>query len=217
VRKKLFFVFLVLGAFLCFTQSASASTVTFTLDVEFSGATPPAGSPPWLTATFVDVVTGEVTLTMDASGLTGSEFVDDWFFNITDESLLGFLTFNYQGGSSSGPAANTIGQSADSFGEPAKEFDILFDFEQSNNPSLDRFGAGEVVVYQILGTGLTADMFLALNEAGKGPFNSAAHVQGIGPTGDDSGKIGFVPIPGSVLLLAPGLVLLGALRRRFRS
>jgi hypothetical protein len=49
-----------------------------------------------------------------------------------------------------------------------------------------------------------------------GGYYSAIKVREIdGPEG--SGTIGFVPIPGSALLLAPGLILLVAIGRKFRS
>ncbi len=69
--------------------ASGASAVTFDLDREFSGATPPSGPDPWLTATFVDVVAGTVRLTMDSFGLVDSEFVREWLFNIDPALNLG--------------------------------------------------------------------------------------------------------------------------------
>ena len=53
---------------------AGAATLTLGLDVEFSGGTTPAGTPPFLTATFDDSFGGpnDVRLTMSSSGLVGA-------------------------------------------------------------------------------------------------------------------------------------------------
>src|SRR5688500_8097342 len=61
-----------------------AAVVTYNLDVEFSGATAPSGPAPWATASFDDSYGGPntVRLTMTTGGLTGSEFLSGWYFNL---------------------------------------------------------------------------------------------------------------------------------------
>jgi hypothetical protein len=68
---------------------------------------------------------------------------------------------------------------------------------------------------------LNAESFNFTNEGGN--FLSAAHVQGIGPSGDDSGWIaatGTTDIPEAASVLSLGLGILGigliASRKRFR-
>ena len=87
MRTKLLFVFLLLGAFLCFTLPASAAIVSWDLVSEFSGAQTPAGTAPWGNATFEDTDTDEVTLTMTSLlnqpvGSTDEHF-KLWYFNFT--------------------------------------------------------------------------------------------------------------------------------------
>ncbi len=179
--------------------SAQAATVTFDLNVEFSGADEPVGTAPWLTATFDDMGTpGTVRLTMDSSGLTASEFVDEWLFN----SDVAIDSFTYV----SGQAADST-YSADAYkADGAGFFDLKFDFPASNS---DRFGANETSIYDLAGTGITADTFNTLSTtSSKGQFGSAAHIQGIGDGANGSGWIGnapAVPVPNSMLLFGTGL------------
>jgi hypothetical protein len=217
--------------------TANAATITFNLDIAFSG-TPPGGSAPWLTATFDDGGTpGAVVLTMSASGLIASEFVgggpqgQGWLFNFnTDDFSLADLEFSYNAVASTGPAADVTtainGYKPDGDGF----FDIKFEFPTANNE--DRFGAGEVVVYNITSTTdpiepIVADSFNLFSSSiggdnkgagGQGLFLSSAHVQGIyneqNPDNANSGWVGAVPIPSAMWLFGSGLLGLIAIRRR---
>ena len=92
MKKKLFLFAsgcILAGLLLIHAIPVLASTITFNLDYQFSdGGTDPAGTAPWLTATFQDTGTDEVTLTMNSSGLTGFEKVTEWYFNLSDSALL---------------------------------------------------------------------------------------------------------------------------------
>jgi hypothetical protein len=220
MRTKFLFVFLLLGAFLCIFQPANAATVTFNLGNEFSGAFEPAGSPPWARATFTDLAPGTVRLTMSALNLTGSEFISEWFFNLETGLNPNDLTFDYVDATAVGGSGNvsisTGVNNQDADGQKGFGFDIRFGFPFAASPAGNRFTNGEEVIYDIEDTTITANSFNLRNKDDQGEFKSAAHVQGIGGNDNNSGFIA-TPIPGSALLLAPGLILLVAIGRKFRS
>lgn len=191
--------------------AARGALVTYDLDVEYSGATPPAGAGPWLRATFDDGgAPGSVSLTLTALNLTGGEFVNDWLFNLDPGFSAKSLNFAVQ--STTGTFATPVVVTGDNDHSAAGStmFDILIDFD--NAPPASRFGAGESITYTITGIAtLTANAFNFLSVGGgQGPFFTAAHVQGIGASGNDSGWV--VPEPASLGLLALGVTAL--LRRR---
>jgi hypothetical protein len=196
--------------------TASADLI-FELDQEFSGATPPAGPAPWLTAVVQNSGTDTVTLTL-TSNLIDDEFVSEWNFNFDPTGDLDGLNF-VQG---SGPTA-VVTTGLDAFqADGDGQYDINFVFPQA--PPAVRFGAGATAVFTITGLGITESSFdfLSAPAGGHGPFKSAAHVQGIAPTGSNSGWVApdgniplAVPEPATILsalmLLPLGLL---AVRRR---
>lgn len=187
-----------------------ASIVTFDMSVEFSGATPPAGAAPWIRATFDDGGgSGSVVLTMESLNLVGTEFVRSWYFNLNPLLDLNALVFSAptKVGTFEDP---TITRGVDAFQADGDGlYDLLFAFD--NAPPSDRFGVGDAVSYTITGIPtLTANSFnfMSTPAGGHGPFPTAAHVQGIGAGGDDSGWV-TVPEPAtaSVCLLGAAMVL----------
>lgn len=210
----------------------SATVISFPMSIEFSGATAPVGSAPWLTATFDDQNTpGSVILTLATTNLTGTEFVREFDFNLRttyDPATALVFSAPTKVGTFTSPTISTLinGFKADGDGK----YDVKLGFATGGGAS-GRFGVGESVQYTITGAGpaagtlVAADFaFLSHPDGGHGPFYVAAHIQSIGANGDDSGWIthepgfdpfGEIPEPNSLVLLALSLCGL-AQRRSFR-
>jgi hypothetical protein len=211
---------LVTAAALVFLQASAAQalSISFDLDLEFSGATAPEGSTPWMRVT-VDDSFGDantVRLSIDALGLTGTESATGVYVNFDPSLDPTLLSFSVVDNASAPPNAISTGENAfkadgDGF------FDVLFDFAPPGTDG-DRLTAGESVVYDLVyGSPINASSFAydSVNGGGNGTYRAAAHVQSIGYDGEDSGWIGAVPEPSTGLLV--GLGLLVAARRRARA
>jgi hypothetical protein len=194
--------------------AAPAAIVTFDSVIEYSGGQQPAGPQPWLRAVFNDNGgTGSVTLTLTALNLTGSEFVNDWFFNL--DPALNPTNLNFAVQNTTGTFATPVVlKGTNAFNAAGStDFDILVDFD--NAPPANRFGPGESIQFLITGIPtLTANSFNFLSvPGGHGPFLNAAHVQGIGPNANGSGWV-TVPEPTSLGATALGAAVLVRPRRR---
>jgi len=207
---------LVVG--LCF--AASGETLPFGLCIEYSGATPPAGDPPWLTATFDDGgMAGSVDLTLQTTNLTAEEYVRTWMFNLdpdlADQIHLLEFDLTVLSGTFDTPTVS-IGQDAyraDGDGL----FDIKIEFSTQDGGSDHRFGVGDNAKCVITGIDtLTAGSFdfISAPDGGQGEYPTVAHLQGIdGGEENGSGWI-TVPEPAALSLLVLGA---GMLLRRSRS
>jgi hypothetical protein len=201
------------------TVDAQASTLSFELLYEFSGATPPDGSTPWLTATLDDGDTaGSVDLTLETTNLVEPEHVKVWLFNLDpafDKDDLALLSFSAptKTGSFASP---TISIGIDQF---KADGDGYFDIEMVfSNAASQHFGVGEKLEYTITGIpSLTVDSFDcgSASGGGTGVYPTAAHVGSTGPTNEQSGWIS-VPEPSCLCLLSIGALglIVGARRRR---
>jgi hypothetical protein len=219
----LFIVMLPLGL-------ANAATLTFELGFSFGDpgdpdTQQPEGPAPWLTAVFDDGGSaGTVTLTMTASGGIGIADITGVYFNLDPDQA---LTFTYDG-ASTGPAATSIGQTADSYMPDGDGFfDILLSFAN------DDFMAGESVIYDIDDGGsntLLASSFdffslPSIEPGATGPFQAAAKFQSTGTDANCAGGEGqcsdwvgtppaVIPVPQAAWLFGSALGLLAWIRRR---
>jgi hypothetical protein len=199
----------------CATSSLAA-VISYDLSIEFSGATPPAGTAPWLRATFDDGGgSGSVTMTLTALNLTGGEFVRFWDFNL--DPALSPASLSFSAPSKTGTFVDpVIATGVNAFQADGDGlYDIRVEFD--NAPPADRFGVGDSVQYTITGIPtLTASSFdfLSAPAGGHGPFPTAAHVQGIGVDGNFSGWVTTPePSAGAALIAVAGATA-GFRRRR---
>jgi|YelNatPaOPRAMG01_1025707.scaffolds.fasta_scaffold26348_1 hypothetical protein len=199
------------------SQIAHATSITFELNYEYSGAHP-SGPPPWVVIEISDDAAG-VKLKISNSGLTGTEFTRGIYLNVAD-SFVGTLQFGspVKQGTFDDP---TIQQSVDNCKATGDGyFDILLEFETANNGGSRRFGAGESITYLVTSpvAGLDATDFNLTSVRGDGDsYHAAAHIQGI--RGNDSGWIGDKPpsvpdVGGTAGLLLMSMLGLGWVARR---
>jgi len=218
-RLNLFLLSLSLAVFApCFfVTSASALAIEIEYDYEFSGGTPPEGTPPpWLTATIDDQDSpGSVVLRLEATNLTDQEFVGAWLFNLDPTLDVTALTFTLQ----SGEAADSLNLSPNAYeGGGSGKYDIQLLWDAKD------FTDGDYVEYLITGiSGLTAESFLynSFHNNEIKTLLTAAHVQAIGERDEGSGWITggtkIIPEPSTVALLSAGLAGLFAVRGRRRK
>jgi PEP-CTERM motif len=215
--KKVITAVMVIFGIIVFSIPVCAETIVFNYNFEFSGAVSPAGTSPWLTATFEDFGSeGKVKLTFKASGLVGTEYVGESSFNLNpllDPTKLKVVaisgvTVDAQTGS------NAFKADGDGY------FDILFNYPQAE---AFRFNAGDEAVYLIAldGVDLSPQDFKFGSENSEKSYYVAAHVQGIGAGGEGSGWVTgdpstgvLVPEPGTMILLGLGLLGLGITVRK---
>lgn len=186
----------LLIALASFSYTAQASLI-FELDTNFSNATTPFGTAPWLRATFETQNATTVRLTMDSLLQDPSEFVDGgqgWFFNLNpifDANNLIFNQVSFAGMSAAGAGGVVINTGIDfTNADGGGLYDIQFDLVGA--PPANRFGMGAQLVYDISLAGGLNELdfdFSSSPQGGNGIWKSAAHVQGI-QSGDGSSYIG---------------------------
>ena len=167
----------------------------------------PSGSTPWLTLTTTTLSgadAGKVRLEFDVSGLTGVEYVDEWYLNVNpalDPTKLNFASA-VKTGSFSLP---TISLGTDAYkAGPDGRFDIKLQFSTSNaGGGVNRFTAGDKLSYIVscsLGS-ISAESFdfLSKPEGAYGPYHTVAHVVATGLDAKGSAWVHSVPEPGPPL------------------
>lgn len=233
MRNVKFFIYiLLLTAAALMVRTPAYAYIYITYDEVYTGGQP-AGDTPWLTALFEnpgeDLMAGGydfnsgVLLTLDSTGLAGSEFVSNWYFNLNPGLNVEDLTFTYVSGVVPGKK-NVDWTSADGFKQSGKgiPLNVRIPFVTKND---SRFG--DDLVSQILITGiegLLAEDFNFSVEAKGDEYVSVAHIQGIENDPEGSAWVkGYdpplttVPEPSTWLLMALGLAILPIARRLGRN
>lgn len=198
--------------------AASADFLAIELDFEFSGATAPSGSGPWLRAEFSSTTPGEVDLKLISLLNSSTEKVKTWSFNFDPALDPDDLAISQD----SGPAATWSTGEQHHKADGNGYYDVLFSFSTSS----DLFKQGSVAEFTITSADpISAHSFMYQSVNGppsKNGFYSAAHVLGIYV--EESGWIAnngdpetvLVPLPAPVALGGAGLALAAgvSIRRR---
>ena len=198
---------------LLITPQAGA-TLTFDLGTVYNGSTP-AGSPPWMTATFQQAGANTVTLTLTANLGTGAatdpklgEFIDSVTFNIAP-SKLNAVTWSHTGGTGPVPVSMAKGENTETgtgYGGNYAGWDFLVTWDTDNSHNgIHRFNLTKTEVFKLTATGLVEADFNYLNSSGD-KAHVGAHIQGFG--NGLSGAIGDPSVPEPTTVLAGALLLL---------
>lgn len=202
------------SALLSMPQGAQAQPInngdgsyTFHFDIN-AGATPPAGSPAWLSA-LISPLNGGNGVTIDLNGnlQNSREFITKVGFNVIDkiQNLSWSCSSSFISCNASSVDQEYNNPPKINFANGIQGLDLAINLPIANNRN--RFQGNDTARFTLNGTGLTPLNFLTTNDPGSpvtGVF-SAARVQGL-QTGSDSTTI-IDPVPSA----APGpLPLLGA-------
>lgn len=204
-------------AALTFGMQQASAAITWTFGTEFSGSGSSLSGP--VIVTLDDGGgTGNVTVTIDATGLDGTltEYVSGLYLNLNPDLPLMSLSMITDGGSvdpiSAPKAYNAHKADGDGF------FDIRVNWGNQS------FTAGETDTLTFSLAGLTEGDFDFLSAPGpggtSGPFVAALRARSLGDDGEGSGWFypETVPVtvhePGTLTLFGAGLIGLGAVRRR---
>ena len=205
-----------------------ANTYTYNYDQVYTGATPP-GTAPWLSATFTDVGSGKVDLTLTALGMPSGEFVSAWWFNLDDNALLSGLKYTLV--SRSGLfTLPTVQMPASTKSGPLR-FDVSFAFSTSagsptgpGGSDSKRFDGSDTLTIELsnAGNNLQAVDFLSASTSKGGLVaDTSAFIQGIGPNGlsshvSDNPPTGVPDRTAGIQLTLLGILLVFESRRRFQ-
>ncbi len=209
MKKRLLVLAVSLLIMLAANLPAKAASVTFTDWVKFSGS---GAGTPILSVTIDDGGTpGSVTITMHATSLLSSEKITEWYFNVTLGIGTDPVHFSGQKGS---VVAGSNAYKADGDGY----YDIFFTFPTSGETAGDNgtFGNDETSVWTLTFEGLTANHFLSESTPGGqgvGTFYSAVK---LGNAYWAPETVTTVPEPATFSLLAVGLLLGMAVRKRLK-
>lgn len=193
-----------------YADNLTQGDLLFSLDSVYTGSATPAGTPPWLTATFENVGTNSVQLTLAYSAVNAgsSDYISSWFLNFNPAQEVLGLNFTPV----SGVAADPIFIAYDGVKAGG---DLLFDVQFSF--AANSFNPGASSVYLISSTVDSIDAlsfsFLSTNALGLTNYYSAANILSSGSwiasaTAQTPGP-GPSPVPEPATAILLGISLTG--------
>jgi len=176
--------------------------------------TPPSDPAPWANLKIEHDSTDVVKLTLKLL----------WNSPDGKTPFAGYLLLNVEpfvsvslvpGSVSGGGSISGVTSGSNSFTDAGSKYDVKIGFDTA--PPSVRLIGGESLEWKLTGTGLTPGHFKALSQLIGDPTKrdyALLHVQGT--SGGQSGKLGVIPEPATLILFGMGLVAPLAARRRKR-
>jgi hypothetical protein len=196
------------------TSASAFADLTLNLTTTFSGSSPASSTQPWVQAVLHDNGDGTVNLTISTPNLSASENIDGFYLNFNsslDVTKLSFTGFTVNSGTVNTPTPSTGANGFKADGDGFYDIKLAF----TPGGTAGAFGAGESVTYTISSSqgnisSLDFDFFSSPG-GGAGTWAAAAHIQNtVGGVTSDSGWIGAVPEPSTVIAGALLLLPFGA-------
>jgi hypothetical protein len=199
---------LVLGA------SPARAVVVFDFVRVISG-TPPIDPAPWAKLQIEDDTTDVVkfTLKLNWNSSNNQPFAGYLLLNVEPFVSVSLVPGSVSGGGS----ISGFSSGLNSFTDAGSTYDVKIKFDIA--PPGVRLIGGESLTWKLTGTGLAEGHFKALSAPLGDPTKrdyALLHVQGTGENGQDSGKLGVIPEPATLILFGMGLAAPLAARRRKR-
>ncbi len=208
---------------------SQASTVTFDMDTVLLGQSTPAGSSPWLRATFTDGPDpGTVKLIMQPLNMTANQFIDGttnrnggWYFNFNPTKLaISTPNISYAGSGLNENNADYFRTGTFQAGSTRAWFNIQFRWNRVDGEWLEN-GQTSTYVFTSNSYSILPEDFLFKDNNDTGNYYSVVGLQWLNVNDNPVGRWiadppSSVPEPGTLLLLGAGILGLGIFRRNRR-